>query len=58
VGSDEVDLGSRPLRNVDSGTYETEVVIPEPGTWEVQVSVRLDQFTNPVLTLPLEVAQR
>jgi copper transport protein len=58
VGSDEVDLGSRPLRNVDSGTYETEVVIPEPGTWEVRVSVRLDEFTNPVLTLPVEVAQR
>jgi copper transport protein len=51
VGSDELDLGSRPVRNVDSGTYATQVVIPSAGRWRVRVSVRTDEFTNPVLDL-------
>jgi copper transport protein len=51
VGSDEVDLGSRPVRNVASGTYESQVVIPSPGRWRVRVSVRIDDFANPVLDL-------
>ncbi|RYU10695.1 copper resistance protein CopC [Nocardioides iriomotensis] len=52
---DDVDLGTRPLRNVDSGTYVSEVVVPQPGTWEVRVSVRTSEFDNPVLTLDLDV---
>ena len=55
VGSGEVDLGSRPVRNVDSGTYRSRVVLPRAGEWDVRVSVRTDEFTNPVLTLELDV---
>jgi copper transport protein len=55
VGSESVDLGTRPARNVDSGTYQAQVVIPHPGTWEVQVSVRIGEFDNPVLRLETTV---
>jgi copper transport protein len=55
VRSDDADLGSRPVRTVASGTYETRVVIPTPGRWVLQVSVRTDEFTNPVLTLATDV---
>ncbi|HET6560472.1 MAG TPA: copper resistance protein CopC, partial [Marmoricola sp.] len=51
VRSDELDLGGRRARVVRPGTYETRVVIPEPGRWQLQVSVRTGEFTNPVLTL-------
>jgi copper transport protein len=56
ISSDSVDLGSSPVRNIDSGTYEARVVLPEPGSWTVQVSVRTSEFENPVLTLETEVA--
>lgn len=55
VAVGEVDLGRVTVRNTDSGTYEGRVVIPRPGTVTIQVGVRLDQFTNPVLTLTTEV---
>jgi copper transport protein len=55
VGSEEVDLGSRPVRNIDSGTYASQVMIPGRGRWTVRVSVRTDEFTNPVLTLEVDV---
>ena len=55
VSSGSVDLGSRPARNVDSGTYQARVVLPTSGRWEIQVSVRTDEFTNPVLTLETDV---
>lgn len=53
----DVDLGTRPVRNVDSGTYVSDVVIPQPGTWQVRVSVRTSEFDNPVLVLEVDVAQ-
>ena len=56
VASGEEDLGSRPVRNVDSGTYRSRVVIPRPGRWEIRVSVRTDEFTSPVLTLATDVS--
>jgi copper transport protein len=55
LSADGTDLGSRPSTNIDSGTYQAEVVIPRPGDWQVQVSVRTGEFTNPVLTLPVTV---
>lgn len=58
VSSTSVDLGSRPARNVDSGTYEARVVLPAPGRWQIRVSVRTDQFTNPVLTSEADVNRR
>ena len=56
VSSASVDLGNSPVRNIDSGTYAARVVLPEPGAWTVQVSVRTSEFDNPVLTLETEVA--
>jgi copper transport protein len=51
----DVDLGTQEVRNVDAGTYVSDVVIPRPGTWQVRVSVRTSEFDNPVLTLETEV---
>jgi copper transport protein len=55
LSSDHVDLGARPARNVASGTYQAQVVIPHPGTWEIDVSVRTSEFDNPVLKLQTTV---
>lgn len=56
VRSDEVDLGPRTLISDDVGTRETTVILPQSGRWKVQVSLRIDEFTNPVVTLPFTVA--
>jgi copper transport protein len=56
VATGTLDLGSRPSRNIDSGTYATTVVIPSPNTWTIQVSVRTGEFDNPVLTLTVDVS--
>jgi len=50
------DLGSRALVSDDVGTRETTVILPKPGRWNVQVSLRVDEFTNPVIDLPFIVA--
>ncbi|MDO9455883.1 copper resistance protein CopC [Nocardioides sp.] len=51
-----VDLGSQPVVPTDAGTYVVETVIPAPGTWEVQVSLRASEFDNPVTTVSFEVS--
>jgi copper transport protein len=43
------------MRPVGAGTYRGEVVVPRPGEWEVQVSIRLSRFENPVTTVTLTV---
>lgn len=55
VTSADVDLGAVRLRATAAGTYAAEVVLPAPGTWTVQVSVRTDEFTNPVVPVEFEV---
>ena len=55
VLSDSVDLGRVRVRNVDAGTWLAQVILPEPGTWEVQVSVKLSAFENPVTTVEFTV---
>ena len=52
-GNGEVDLGLLPLRPVGAGTYAAEVVLPAPGEWEAQVSLRATEFDNPVTLLTL-----
>lgn len=53
--SDELDLGPMTLTNVGPGDYTAEVVIPSPGTWRLQVSLRTSEFDNPVTTLEFVV---
>ena len=51
LSSGDVALGDVPLAQVMTGTYAGKVVLPAPGTWELQVSLRTSEFTNPVATL-------
>jgi copper transport protein len=52
-----VDLGEQPVVPVDAGTYVIDTVIPAPGTWVVQVSLRTSEFDNPVTTVEIEVTR-
>ena len=55
VRSSGVDLGNLALTSSDAGTYRAEVVLPTAGTWRVQVSLRIDEFENPVASLSFRV---
>ncbi len=55
LSSGSVDLGVVPSRSVAPGSYAADVVLPTAGTWTVQVSLRLDEFTNPVAELEIDV---
>jgi len=55
VRSTDVDLGNLVLISSDAGTYRAEVVLPTSGTWRVQVSLRIDEFENPVASLSFRV---
>ncbi|MFB9313514.1 copper resistance protein CopC [Nocardioides plantarum] len=50
-----VDLGQQPVVPAAAGTYVVETVVPTPGTWVVQVSLRTSEFDNPVTTVEFEV---
>lgn len=53
--SAEVDLGEVPLTPTGAGTYTADVVFPTAGSWQLQVSIRVDEFTSPVTTVDLDV---
>jgi copper transport protein len=55
VLGDAADLGDVALTATDLGTYRGTVLVPLAGTWRFQVSVRVDEFTNPVGTVELGV---
>lgn len=55
VRSGNVDLGAVRLVDADAGTWTAEVLLPRPGTWEVQVALRLSRFDSPVSTLRVDV---
>jgi copper transport protein len=55
LASDEVDLGVVPVTPVGAGTYAAEAVIPAPGVWRVQVSLKASEFENPVVTLSFDL---
>ena len=57
LSTDGLDIGEVVLVPVGAGTYRGEVVVPRPGTWEVQVSIRLSRFENPVTTVRLAVGR-
>jgi copper transport protein len=52
-----VDLGEQPVVPADAGTYVVQTVVPSPGTWVVQVSLRTSEFDNPVTTVDFEVTR-
>jgi copper transport protein len=55
LSSDDVDLGDVPVQSVAPGSYAAQVVLPSPGTWRLQVSLRTTEFDNPVTTLEFTV---
>ncbi len=56
LSGDDVDLGAVEVVSVAPGTYEAEVVIPSPGSWELQVSLRTSEFDNPVAKMDFTVS--
>lgn len=48
-------IGVVTVTPIAAGTYRGEVVVPRAGDWEVQVSIRLSRFDNPVTTVRLKV---
>ncbi|MBZ5737764.1 copper resistance CopC family protein [Nocardioides mangrovi] len=55
VRDDDLTLGDADLERIGAGHYRATVTIPRDGDWTAQVSVRLDEFTNPVAVVPLTV---
>lgn len=53
--SADVDLGAVPVAPTGAGTFVADISFPTAGEWEVQVSLRIDEFENPVTTLSVEV---
>ena len=53
--TDGLDLGTVPVTPTGTGTFVATVTFPRPGEWEVQVSLRIDEFANPVTTLTVTV---
>jgi copper transport protein len=47
--------GDVPLERVATGIYRGRVVIPRRGEWEVQMSLRLGTFENPVAGVAFDV---
>jgi copper transport protein len=55
LSSADVDLGEVPVVPTGAGTYTADVVFPVAGAWEAQVSVKVDEFDSPVVTVGLDV---
>lgn len=53
--SDDFDLGQVKATSVAAGAYRADVVLPAAGSWQVQVSLRLGEFENPVATVTFSV---
>lgn len=56
--SGDLSLGPVPLQIDGAGRFRAEVVLPEAGTWEVEVSQRLGRFDNPVARVRFQVGPR
>lgn len=55
LSNDSVDMGEVSVEPSGVGTYVADVVFPSAGTWRLQVSVRVDEFTTPVTVVDLPV---
>lgn len=56
LSSGDVDLGTLPATSLGPGVYSAPVVVPSAGTWQLQVSLRISEFENPVAVIELEVS--
>nr|WP_246280589.1 copper resistance protein CopC [Nocardioides daedukensis] len=59
--TDGLALGDVPLEETEAegeGVYRGRVTVPQPGEWTVEVSVRIDEFANPVVELPFRFGSR
>ncbi len=57
LSSGQINLGTVPVENIGPGTYTAQVVVPTPGTWQLQVSLRTSKFDNPATTLEFTVGR-
>ena len=55
LSTDGLDVGEVTVTPIGAGTYRGQVVVPRAGEWEVQVSIELSRFDNPVTTVRLTV---
>jgi len=55
ISNADLTLGDATVTRTGPGTYRAEVTIPTDGQWSAQVSVRVDEFTNPVADVPFKV---
>lgn len=46
--SGDVDVGDVELTNQRPGICEGQALLSQPGAWDVEVSLRLSEFDNPV----------
>ncbi len=53
--SGEVGFGEVELTNQGPGAYAGQALLSEPGTWDVQVSLKVTEFDNPVDTVEFVV---
>lgn len=53
--SSDLRVEAQQTTNIDSGTYLVRTLIPRPGQWTLQVSVRTSEFDNPVAQVDFEV---
>ncbi|MBD3914272.1 copper resistance CopC/CopD family protein [Nocardioides hwasunensis] len=51
-----LDIGTVAVSPIAAGTWRGTVVVPRAGEWEVQVSIPLSRFENPVTTVRLTVS--
>lgn len=56
VSSPALDLGDVRIVSTAAGTYRAEVVLPSPGTWEIELSQPVSRFENPVAKLRVQVS--
>jgi copper transport protein len=55
VSNPALTLGHATLAQTGPGAYRAELTIPTDGGWTAQVSVRVDEFTNPVAEVPFTI---
>lgn len=52
VRNDDLTLGDANVERTGAGSYRASITIPRGGAWTAQVSVRVDEFDNPVAVVP------